>query len=114
MPDLPKYIGIEGSHTDFAYGDDPETIGNYSQMVAGTEYPKVSAALNNAFAGSNHLFDDEAYPHISDMYVRTRDVMPLLKLARKLPDVLKSLGFVQGDATLAEVERCLDYLKDLE
>ena len=115
MPDLPKYIGIEGSHTDFEDFED-FTLGEQCTLVHGNEAPVVSVNLNSQFAKFNENWNDDGgkYPHISDMYVRTRDVMPLLKLARSLAAQLTGPANAGLLIETAELVRCLDYLKDLE
>lgn len=108
MPDLPKYIGIEGSHTDFEDYGNNMPLGALSQLVIGNSHDDTAEQLNGTFALQNISWNDDGgqYPHMSELYVRVRDVWPLLEYAR---DVLNTQAIPD-----AELQRRADYLSDIK
>lgn len=85
MPDFPKYLGLAGRLTDDNDDLNNDIFDGGTLMNSGPSYPDVSQQLNTAFAQIANGLDDEDKPECgSELYIRMRDVAPLIQAVRNM------------------------------
>lgn len=81
--DFPKYLGLAGVLIDGNDDLNNDIFDGVTLMASGPEYPAASQQLNAKFAGIVAGLDDEDKAEFgSDLYIRVRDVAPLIQAVR--------------------------------
>lgn len=81
--DFPKYLGLAGRLTDDNDDVINDIVDGSTLLSSGPEYPVASQRLNEEFANVANGLDDEDKPEYgSELYVRMRDVAPLIQAVR--------------------------------
>lgn len=113
--DFPKYLGLAGLLTDDNDDLNNDIIDGVTSLKSGLEYPAASQELNSAFAGIAFNLDDKDKPEFgSELYIRMRDVAPLVQAARKLRAVIVTHeDDHQASSLSAKLNEALDRLSDI-
>ncbi len=81
--DFPKYLGLAGRLTDDNDDLNNDIYDGVTLMNSGPSYPDASQQLNNSFAQIvNGLADEDKPEYGSELYIRLRDVAPLIRAVR--------------------------------
>lgn len=92
--DHPKYLALVGQLNHWPTEKHPDDLfcaidRNVVEIHSGDGYPELSAQANSAFAGFMKGVHDDT-PCGTDLYVRVRDVGPVVAAARKLVELSKA------------------------